>query len=116
VLISVPFTTRTPEPVPDGATLLSRSDPVVEDEVHGVLHIYRPSTEGPNAGRLEQLRVFAEQGAVAIRNVRKVERVTEQLQTSASLNTRLLGRERFINQLQFRIQQLEQELSRYKAA
>jgi hypothetical protein len=115
-LVSVPFTTRKPEPAEDDANLLSRSDPVVEDEVHGVLHVYRQVTEGPQAGRLEQLRVFAEQGAVAIRNVRKVERVTEQLQTSASLNTRLLGRERFINQLQFRIQQLEQELSRYKAA
>jgi hypothetical protein len=32
------------------------------------------------------------------------------------MNTRLMGRERYINQLLFRIQQLEQELSRYKAA
>jgi hypothetical protein len=32
------------------------------------------------------------------------------------MNTRLMGRERYINQLLFRIQQLEQELSHYKAA
>jgi hypothetical protein len=38
------------------------------------------------------------------------------LQTTASMNTRLMGRERYINQLLFRIQQLETELGRYKAA
>lgn len=115
-LVSVPFSSRPVEAEGEAADLLNRSNPSTEDEVHGVLHVYRSAPEAPPAGRLDQLRQFAEQAGVAIRNVRKVERVTEQLQTSASLNTRLLGRERFINQLQFRIKQLEQELSRYKAA
>jgi hypothetical protein len=48
--------------------------------------------------------------------VRRWDRVKEQLQATSSMNTRLMGRERYINQLLFRIQQLEQELSRYKAA
>jgi hypothetical protein len=45
-----------------------------------------------------------------------VEKVKGQLQTTVSLNAKLLGRERYINQLQFRIQQLEKELRKFKAA
>jgi len=84
--------------------------------VSGVLNVYHDNLNPIKAGDLEQLKAFAEQAAVAIQNVRRWDRVKEQLQTTASMNTRLMGRERYINQLLFRIQQLEQELGRYKAA
>ena len=103
------------EPTEDGA-LLSRSEVEVTDQVSGVLNVYRDSLDPIPAGDLEQLKAFAEQAAVAIQNVRRWDRVKEQLQATASMNTRLMGRERYINQLLFRIQQLEQELGRYKAA
>ena len=103
------------EPTEDGA-LLSRSEVEVTDQVSGVLNVYRDSLDSIPAGDLEQLKAFAEQAAVAIQNVRRWDRVKEQLQATASMNTRLMGRERYINQLLFRIQQLEQELGRYKAA
>jgi GAF domain-containing protein len=102
--------------VTDDAALLSRSEVEVTDEVSGVLNVYRDNLGPIPAGDLEQLKAFAEQASVAIQNVRRWDRVKEQLQATASMNTRLMGRERYINQLLFRIQQLEQELSRYKAA
>ena len=68
------------------------------------------------SAQLDQLRSFAEQAAVAIRNVRRGDKVKGQLQTTVSLNAKLLGRERYLNQLQFRIQQLEKELRKFKAA
>src|SRR5207302_1548473 len=85
------------------------------DVVSGVLNVYRDSLDPIPAGDLEQLKAFAQQAAVAIQNVRRWDRVKEQLQATSSMNTRLMGRERYINQLLFRIQQLEQELGRYKA-
>ena len=100
----------------DDGALLSRSEVEVSDEVSGVLNVYRDNLAPIPAGDLEQLKAFAEQASVAIQNVRRWDRVKEQLQATASMNTRLMGRERYINQLLFRIQQLEQELSRYKAA
>jgi len=100
----------------DDGALLSRSEVEVSDEVSGVLNVYRDNLGPIPAGDLEQLKAFAEQASVAIQNVRRWDRVKEQLQATASMNTRLMGRERYINQLLFRIQQLEQELSRYKAA
>jgi GAF domain-containing protein len=100
----------------DDGALLSRSGVEVSDEVSGVLNVYRDNLDPIPAGDLEQLKAFAEQASVAIQNVRRWDRVKEQLQATASMNTRLMGRERYINQLLFRIQQLEQELSRYKAA
>ena len=103
------------EPMDDGM-LLNRSEVEVSDELSGVLNVYRDNLDPIPAGDLEQLKAFAEQAAVAIHNVRKWDRVKEQLQATASMNTRLMGRERYINQLLFRIQQLEQELGRYKAA
>jgi GAF domain-containing protein len=96
--------------------LLNRSEVELSDQVSGVLNVYRDNLNPIPAGDLEQLKAFAEQAAVAIQNVRRWDRVKEQLQASASMNTRLMGRERYINQLLFRIQQLEQELGRYKAA
>jgi GAF domain-containing protein len=96
--------------------LLSRSELEEAEDVIGVLNVYRKQTEPLSAGQLEQLRAFADQAALAIKNARRWEKVRSQLQTSASMNTRLMGRERYIHQLHFRIQQLEQELSRYKAA
>ena len=103
------------EPMDDGM-LLNRSEIEVSDHVSGVLNVYRDNLNPIPAGDLEQLKAFAEQAAVAIQNVRRWDRVKEQLQATASMNTRLMGRERYINQLLFRIQQLEQELGRYKAA
>src|SRR5437588_601562 len=104
-----------PEATDEGA-LLSRSEVETSDVVSGVLNVYRDSLDPIPAGDLEQLKAFAQQAAVAIQNVRRWDRVKEQLQATSSMNTRLMGRERYINQLLFRIQQLEQELSRYKAA
>jgi GAF domain-containing protein len=100
----------------DDGALLSRSELEASDEVSGVLNVYRDNLDPIPAGDLEQLKAFAEQAAVAIQNVRRWDHVKEQLQATSSMNTRLMGRERYINQLLFRIQQLEQELSRYKAA
>ncbi|HSO93820.1 MAG TPA: GAF domain-containing protein [Candidatus Dormibacteraeota bacterium] len=96
--------------------LLSRSDVEATEETSGVLNVYRESPDSIRPADLDQLKAFAEQVAVAIQNVRRAERVREQLQASASQNTRMMGRERYINQLLFRIQQLEEELGRYKAA
>lgn len=98
------------------SALLSRSDVVASDETTGVLNVYRESADPIRPADLDQLKAFAEQVAVAIQNVRRAERVRDQLQASASQNTRMMGRERYINQLLFRIQQLEEELGRYKAA
>lgn len=103
------------EATDDGA-LLSRSEVEAPDLISGVLNVYRNTLDPIPAGHLEQLKAFAEQAAVSIHNVRRWDRVKEQLQATASMNTRLMGRERYINQLLFRIQQLEQELGRYKAA
>ena len=100
----------------DDGALLSRSEVEASDDVSGVLNVYRDNLDPIPAGDLEQLKAFAEQASVAIQNVRRWDRVKEQLQATASMNTRLMGRERYINQLLFRIQQLEQELGRYKAA
>ena len=99
----------------DGA-LLNRSEVEMPDLISGVLNVYRDTNDPIPSGDLDQLKAFAEQAAVAIFNVRRWDRVKEQLQATSSMNTRLMGRERYINQLLFRIQQLEQELSRYKAA
>lgn len=106
---------REPDVTDDGA-LLSRSEVEASDEVSGVLNVYRDTLDPIPAGDLDQLKAFAEQASVAIQNVRRWDRVKEQLQATASMNTRLMGRERYINQLLFRIQQLETELGRYKAA
>ena len=100
----------------DESALLSRSDVEASDETTGVLNVYRESLDPIRPADLDQLKAFAEQVAVAIQNVRRAERVREQLQASASQNTRMMGRERYINQLLFRIQRLEEELGRYKAA
>jgi GAF domain-containing protein len=102
--------------VTDDGALLSRSEVEASDEVSGVLNVYRDTLDPIPTGDLEQLKAFAEQASVAIQNVRRWDRVKEQLQATASMNTRLMGRERYINQLLFRIQQLETELGRYKAA
>ena len=104
-----------PQTTDDGA-LLSRSELESSDQVSGVLNVYRDTPDRIPPGDLEQLKAFAEQAAVAIHNARRWDRVKEQLQTTASMNTRLMGRERYINQLLFRIEQLEQELGHYKAA
>lgn len=104
-----------PEATDDGA-LLSRSEVELPDQITGVLNVYRDDLEPIPSGDLEQLRAFAEQAAVALQNIRRWDRAKEQLQATSSMNTRLMGRERYINQLLFRIQQLEQELGRYKAA
>jgi GAF domain-containing protein len=116
MIVSVLCGASTQQDATDDAALLSRSEVEVSDQVSGVLNVYRDRLDPIPAGDLEQLKAFAEQAAVAIANVRRWDRVKEQLQATASMNTRLMGRERYINQLLFRIQQLEQELNKYKAA
>ena len=115
-IVSVLCGESTAQEAMDDGMLLNRSEVEVSDHVSGVLNVYFDNPNPIKAGDLEQLKAFAEQAAVAIQNVRRWDRVKEQLQTTASMNTRLMGRERYINQLLFRIQQLEQELGRYKAA
>src|ERR1700681_2136099 len=115
-IVSVLCGESTAQEAMDDGMLLNRSEVEVSDHVSGVLNVYHDNLNPIKAGDLEQLKAFAEQAAVAIHNVRRWDRVKEQLQTTASMNTRLMGRERYINQLLFRIQQLEQELGRYKAA
>src|SRR5438094_168401 len=115
-IISVLCGESTAQEAMDDGMLLNRSEVEVSDQISGVLNVYRDNLNPIPAGDLEQLKAFAEQAAVAIQNVRRWDRVKEQLQATASMNTRLMGRERYINQLLFRIQQLEQELGRYKAA
>ncbi|MDQ6882691.1 MAG: GAF domain-containing protein [Candidatus Dormibacteraeota bacterium] len=117
VLVSV-LCGRTANPKPvDETALLTRADMQSSaDETCGVLNVYRDTLDPMRPADLDQLKAFAEQVAVAIQNVRRADRVKEQLQASASQNTRMMGRERYINQLLFRIQQLETELGRYKAA
>ena len=105
-----------PVAVPAAEDLLSRSDLETIDEVAGVLQVYRRTPDRTPSGRVEQLQAFADHAAVVIRNVRRTEKVKGQLQATTSLNAKLLGRERYINQLQFRIQQLEKELRKFKAA
>jgi GAF domain-containing protein len=115
-IVSVLCGESTAQEAMDDGMLLNRSEVEVSDQVSGVLNVYRDNLNPIKAGDLEQLKAFAEQAAVAIQNVRRWDHVKEQLQSTASMNTRLMGRERYINQLLFRIQQLEQELGRYKAA
>jgi GAF domain-containing protein len=115
-IVSVLCGESTAQEAMDDGMLLNRSEVEGSDQVSGVLNVYHDTLNPIKAGDLEQLKAFAEQAAVAIQNVRRWDRVKEQLQTTASMNTRLMGRERYINQLLFRIQQLEQELGRYKAA
>jgi GAF domain-containing protein len=115
-IVSVLCGESTAQDAMDDGMLLNRSEVEVSDQVSGVLNVYRDNLNPIKAGDLEQLKAFAEQAAVAIQNVRRWDHVKEQLQSTASMNTRLMGRERYINQLLFRIQQLEQELGRYKAA
>jgi GAF domain-containing protein len=115
-IVSVLCGESTAQEAMDDGMLLNRSEVEASDQVSGVLNVYFDNLNPVKAGDLEQLKAFAEQAAVAIQNVRRWDRVKEQLQTTASMNTRLMGRERYINQLLFRIQQLEQELGRYKAA
>src|SRR5256886_786962 len=115
-IISVLCGESTAQEAMDDGMLLNRSEVEVSDQISGVLNVYGDNLNPIPAGDLEQLKAFAEQAAVAIQNVRRWDRVKEQLQATASMNTRLMGRERYINQLLFRIQQLELELGRYKAA
>ena len=115
-IVSVLCGESTAQEAMDDGMLLNRSEVEVSDHVSGVLNVYFDNLNPVKAGDLEQLKAFAEQAAVAIQNVRRWDHVKEQLQTTASMNTRLMGRERYINQLLFRIQQLETELGRYKAA
>ncbi|TMB69887.1 MAG: GAF domain-containing protein, partial [Chloroflexi bacterium] len=76
----------------DDGALLSRSEVEVSDEVSGVLNVYRDNLDPIPAGDLEQLKAFAEQASVAIQNVRRWDRVKEQLQATASMNPRKRGR------------------------
>jgi len=116
MLISLPCQTSQVDLLAREGLLATRADPGTSEQVSGVLHIFRESPDPISQDQLEQLNAFAEHAASAIKQLRSWERIRTQLQTTASLNARLMGRERYIQQLQFRVQQLEQELGRYKAA
>jgi GAF domain-containing protein len=115
LLASIPCMTA--PVVPSAETdLMVRADPEQQDSIVGVIHVYRSTLDPFSSAQLEQLQRFADQAAAALKLVRREERVRTQLQTTASVNTRLMGRERYIQQLQFRIAELERELGRYRAA
>ncbi len=116
VLVSVPCGNGGLPLPPEDRPLLNRADVREAEEVVGVLNVYRSSPDPVSPGQVEQLQAFADQAAAAIQNMRRWGKIKEQLHSTASLNARLMGRERFIQQLQFRIQQLERELGRYRAA
>jgi len=117
MLISLPcHSANTPAGGATANPLYPSVDLEPPDEVVGVLNIYRQTISPVSPEQLDQLKAFADQASAAIRTARRWERMKGQMHTTAAVNTRLLGRERYIQQLQFRIQQLEQELGRYKAA
>jgi len=119
LLASIPCTTAPATPSTE-TELLQRSepggDPDQQTAIIGVIHVYRSTLDPFSPAQLEQLQRFADQAAAALKLVRREERIRTQLQTTASVNTRLMGRERYIQQLQFRIAELERELGRYRAA
>jgi len=119
LLASIPCMTAPAVPSTE-TDLLMRADPGGDPEqqeaIVGVIHVYRSTLDPFSPAQLEQLQRFADQAAAALKLVRREERIKTQLQTTASVNTRLMGRERYIQQLQFRIAELERELGRYRAA
>jgi GAF domain-containing protein len=119
LLASIPCMTA-PATLPTETELLLRAEPGGDPEqqtaIVGVIHVYRSTLDPFSPAQLEQLQRFADQAAAALKLVRREERIKTQLQTTASVNTRLMGRERYIQQLQFRIAELERELGRYRAA
>src|SRR3981189_2002227 len=102
-IVSVLCGESTAQEAMDDGMLLNRSEVEVSDQGSGGLNVYRDTLNPIKAGDLEQLKAFAEQAAVAIQNVRRWDHVKEQLQSTASMNTRLMGRETYINHLLFLI-------------
>ena len=119
LLASIPCMTAPATPSAETELLLRAEpggDPEQQTAILGVIHVYRSTLDPFSPAQLEQLQRFADQAAAALKLVRREERIRTQLQTTASVNTRLMGRERYIQQLQFRIAELERELGRYRAA
>jgi GAF domain-containing protein len=116
-LVSIPVRSST-EILPslDGQ-LLSRDKKAGETspEVYGVLNLYREQTTPLPADLVNALLAFGHQAARALKNVKRWERLNDQMETTQSLNVHLLGRERVIAQLQFRVDQLERELARWRS-
>jgi hypothetical protein len=115
-LISVPVrSTSEILPSPDGGTIAAGNGGAERSpEVYGILNLYRKDTSALPAEQLNALLAFGYQAARALKNVKRWERLNTEMQTAQSLNARLLGRERFISQLQLKIGQLEKELSRWR--
>jgi hypothetical protein len=115
-LISVPVrSTSEILPSPDGGTIAAGNGGAERSpEVYGILNLYRKDTSVLPAEQLNALLAFGYQAARALKNVKRWERLNTEMQTAQSLNARLLGRERFISQLQLKIGQLEKELSRWR--
>ncbi|HET9847275.1 MAG TPA: GAF domain-containing protein, partial [Candidatus Dormibacteraeota bacterium] len=67
----------------DDGALLNRSEVELPDLISGVLNVYRDTNDPIASGDLDQLKAFAEQAAVAIFNVRRWDRVKEQLQATS---------------------------------
>jgi GAF domain-containing protein len=115
-LISVPVRSSAEIlPSPDGhAIAVAKGGAERSTEVYGILNLYRTDTSAPPAEQLNALLAFGYQAARALKNVKRWERLNTEMQSAQSLNARLLGRERFISQLQLKIGQLEKELSRWR--
>lgn len=115
-LISIPMRSSDALPSPNGPIIMPARTPTEESaEIHGVLNLYRTETTPVPAELLAALLAFGNQAAQALKNVRRWERLTQEKQTAQALNARLMGRERFIAQLQLRIGQLEKELTRWRS-
>lgn len=115
-LISVPVRSSS-EILPslDGQTIApAKNGAERSPEVYGILNLYRKDTSAPPAEQLNALLAFGYQAARALKNVKRWERLNTEMQSAQYLNARLLGRERFISQLQLKIGQLEKELSRWR--
>lgn len=116
-LVSIPLRSSTEIlPSPDGQ-FIPRGPKAEETstEVYGVLNLYRQQTTPLAADLVNALLAFGHQAARALKNVRRWERLNNQMETTHSLNVHLLGRERVVAQLQLRIDQLERELARARS-
>jgi GAF domain-containing protein len=115
-LISVPVrsTSEILSSLDGGTIAAAKSGAERSPEVYGILNLYRKDTSAPPAEQLNALLAFGYQAARALKNVKRWERLNTEMQTAQSLNARLLGRERFISQLQLKIGKLEEELSRWR--
>jgi len=118
LLLSVPFHTAALKlETMDGVLVrhAPRVDLDSDDEVSGVLNVYRLASNGLPPDRLDQLASFAGHAAAALKAIRRWERLrdqsTRELRSASKLTVHLLGRERHVENLESKIRQLEDNLS-----